>query len=106
MAHRKHKLYRKVDSAEVQGEGSWVLLKAPTLDEIAGAELPSEGDQKQAMEFGATVLGKLVIDWDWVDDDDQPLPKPTPEIVRALPYAEIMFLMEATELDKLADPKN
>ena len=106
MPERKNKLYRKVDSEEVQGEGSWVLLKSPTLDEIRGAEMPADGDTTASVDFGASILGQLVKDWNWVDDDGEPMPKPTPELVAKLPYAEIMFLMDSLDLEKLTDTKN
>lgn len=106
MVARKHKLLRKVDASEVQGDGAWVLLKAPTLEDIRGYALPKDGDTTGAMDFGMVVIGKLVKGWNWVDDDGNPLPEPTPEIVASLPYAEIAWLMEALELGKLADSKN
>jgi hypothetical protein len=106
MPERINKLNRKIDSAAVQGEGSWVLLKSPTLEDIQAGGLPDAGDSAQAMNFGVNLLGRLVKAWNWVDDDGAPLPPPTPEIVANLPYAEVMFLMEALELGKLADQKN
>jgi len=106
MPERKHKLLRRVDSAEVQGDDSWVLVKTPTMDDVRAGDMPAEGDQQAAIDYGRTVLGNLVKDWNWVDDDGNPLPKPTPEIVQGLPIQEVMFLMAAVGLDKLADQKN
>ena len=106
MVARKHKLYRKVDASEIQGEGAWVLLKAPTLEDIRGHTIPAAGDTTAAMDYGMAIIGKLVKGWNWVDDDGSPMPEPTPELVAGLPYAEIAWLMEALELGKLADQKN
>lgn len=106
MPQRINKLYRTVDSTEVQGEGSWVKLKAPTLEDVRGVTMPAEGDSKSALDFGSAILGNLLVEWNWVDDDGEPLPKPTPEIVAGLPYAEVQFLMTALNLEGLADTKN
>ena len=106
MPSRVNKLYRTLDSAPVQGEGSWVKVKAPTLEDVRQFSLPAEGDTGGALEFGKNMLGKLVIAWNWVDDDDKPLPEPTPEIVAGLPYAEVQFLMEQLDLAGIADTKN
>lgn len=106
MPERKHKLLRKVDASEVQGEGAWVLLRAPTLEDIRGGILPTSDNTEAQMDFGIKIIGRLVQDWNWVDDNGDPLPKPSPEVVAGLPYAEIQFLMEAVELGKLANQKN
>ena len=106
MPERKNKLYRKVESDEVQGKGSWVKLKAPTLEDIRTQTFPGEGDNSAALDFGANIVSRLVVAWNWVDDEGEPLPKPTPEIVNGLPYAEIEFLMNALDLEALTDQKN
>ena len=108
MAERINKLQKKVDSTEVQGKGSWVLLRSPVIDDLTALDMPPEGDRKAAIEFGRELLKSLVLDWDWVDDEDSPLPKPPddPAIMSQLPLSEIMFLIGAIGLDDLVDQKN
>jgi len=108
MAERINKLQQKVDSAEVQGDSSWVLLRSPVIDDFTSLDMPAEGDRKAAMEFGRELLKSLVLDWDWVDDEGGPLPKPPddPAIMSQLPLSEIMFLIGAIGLDDLVDQKN
>jgi hypothetical protein len=108
MAERVNKLQKKVDSTEVQGKGSWVLLRSPVIDDLTALEMPPEGDRKASIEFGRELLKSLVMDWDWVDDEGNPLPKPPdePEILARIPLSEVMFLIGAIGLDDLVDQKN
>jgi len=110
MGKRKHKKYRRVDSSEVQGEGSFVLLKSPgfsDLREIGGLSTLEE-DTSATVKAMIPLWASLVIDWDWVDDDDNPLPKPSdqPEVIDSLSFQEQQFLLDALDLDGLSDQKN
>lgn len=96
MAQRKHKKYRRIDSAEVQGEGSFVIIQSPGYDALsdllAFSELKAGGDGQVDVSnvspetIGAIfgLLEKVVVEWDWVDDDGEPLPQPKddPEVIR------------------------
>lgn len=108
MAERINKLQQKVDSAEVQGEGSWVLLRSPVIDDLTSLDMPAEGDRKAAIEFGRELLKSLIVDWDWVNDEGEPLPNPVndPDVVSRLPFQEITFLINAIGLEELTDQKN
>jgi hypothetical protein len=110
MAHRKHKKYKRVDSAEVQGEGSFVLLKTPALSDMERLEVfAADGvDETAAIKFIVPLLSGLVLDWDWVDDDGNPLPKPSEDagVFDALTFQEQMFLVTALGLQDIANLKN
>jgi hypothetical protein len=106
MPERINKLLTRVDSAEVQGEGSYVLMKAPTIGDIREGQLPDTADKMANMDFAVSLLSKLVQEWNWVDDDGNPLPAPSAAVINGLPYAEIKFLMDALDLEGLADQKN
>jgi len=99
MPHRKFKLREKLDSEEVQGEGSWVIVRRPNWDAVE--EVMGSKDGLSDLELGKKIMESLVDDWNWVDDDDQPLPKPSPETVRKLPIQEMLFLVNATGLGDL-----
>ena len=58
------------------------------------------------LEYTALLLGRLVKKWNWVDDDGEPLPEPSEEVIANLPYAELKFLADALEIEKLTDQKN
>lgn len=106
MPERINKLLKRVDSAPVQGEGSYVRMKAPTIGDIRDGSLPDTSDRSANMDYAVSLLGKMVIEWNWVDDDGNPLPEPSVEVINGLPYAEIKFLMDALDLEGLADQKN
>ena len=106
MPERINKLLKRVDSAQVQGEGSYALLKSPSIGDIRDGQLPDTSDRTANMDFAVSLLGKLVKEWNWVDDDGNPLPAPSAEVINGLPYAEIKFLMDALDLEGLADQKN
>lgn len=118
MAKRKHKLYTKVDSADVQGKGSWVKLKTPTFSDYGDMMSPAvvedgtdteagANDRMDKMKIGFTMLKKSIVGWNWVDDDDKPLPNPqdNPEVVESLPLQEMMFLLAALDLEGLTATK-
>jgi len=106
MPERINKLLRRVDSEQVQGTGSYVLMKSPTIEDIREGQLPDTSDRMASMDYGVGLLGKLVKGWNWVDDNGDPLPDPSVEVINGLPYAEIKFLMDALDLEGLADQKN
>lgn len=106
MPKRVYKSQIKVDSEKVQGEDSYVVIKRPTWADFEAA-MNGAGSVEDAGEIdvGKKLIENLVVDWNWVDDDDQPLPAPNPDIIRALPFQEIQFLIENLEI-KPAEEKN
>ena len=106
MPERINKLNKRVDSSEVQGEGSYVLIQAPTLEDVRSGKIPEIPGKMANLEYTAFLLGRLVKKWNWVDDDGEPLPEPSEEVIANLPYAELKFLADALEIEKLTDQKN
>ena len=106
MPERLNKLLKRIDSADVQGDGSYVMMKAPTIGDIRDGALPDTTDRAANMDFAVNLLGKLVKEWNWVDDNGDPLPQPNEDLINGLPYAEIKFLMDALDLEGLSDQKN
>ena len=110
MAKRKHKKHLVVDSSEVQGEGSFVKIKSISLNEILGHTQGEKGkpSDEEAAQLGLKILDDMIIDWDWVDDDDEPLPVPAenPGTIASLPFQESSWLLKASGIDKLLDQKN
>ncbi len=75
MAQRQNQV--RHDSAEVQGEGSYVVLRRFTLGEYlefkALANDPADVEGIAAAKFA---IKTTVVKWNWVDDDGQALPLP------------------------------
>ena len=76
---------KQVKSEEVQGADSWVKIRKPTVAEAR--ELL--GNAEPGAKFR-----QVVLDWNWVDDDGNPLPKPgdVPDITDLLTADEITFI--------------
>ena len=111
MAIRKHKLYRKVDSTEVQGDDSYVILKAMTYgDSKAYFGRITSDDKSEQYQVGNELLVKMIQEWNWVDDEGNPLPLPKddPTVLDKLPIEEIVFLSKelGAGLRKEQDSKN
>lgn len=86
----KRNRIRRFSSVEVQGKDSWVEVAQFTIGEIREAQ-NSPGD---AFDSGMQVLQSHVIAWNWVDDNDEPLPQviDDPTILKQLTNAEVQFL--------------
>lgn len=105
MPVRVNKSRKKVDCTEIQGEGSFVVIRAPTWEDYEAALQTQNGKPVTDQELGGKIIGRIVESWNWVDDDGNPLPQPTPENVKQLPFPELDFLLRATGLAEL-DRKN
>jgi len=102
-----------IPSVELQGEGSWVKLRKLTVGEskslvrsIKTADLQnvtdmktlqSMGDVEVILEISASTLASLILAWNWVDTEGNPLPLPKdkPEVLDELTTEEQQFLFEA-----------
>lgn len=88
MATRKS--VKRFETESVQGEGSFVILSSPKVEQILewqekAAALKPEGKAKglsdaEAIKIGMEMLAEHIIDWDWVDDHGQPLPVPNGDV--------------------------
>ena len=81
-------------SNDVQGEGSWVITAALTVAEMRDFRKRADEEDFDAFELGVEVLRTHVYEWNWVDDDDVPLPQPkdAPEVIDLLTDDEVEFL--------------
>lgn len=106
----------RVPSDEVQGEGSFVLLRRirwetqqeaqMKLAKAAGGEIGSNGEGVRVTteflqmnaEFTRDLLQQCVVDWNWVDDDGKEFPKPSdPAAVGVLNVEEVQFIVRALQ---------
>lgn len=94
---RQIKLVR-IDTSEVQGEGSFASVKLPKWGKFRVALNLQDAE---AMQYATELLDETVADWNWTDDDGEPLPTPkqNPGVIDQLTVAEVQFLVKAiTEL--------
>lgn len=82
-------------TADVQGDDSYVVITLPEVAEIREI-LGHDGQDVETFEDGAGVIARHVLEWNWVDDDDKPLPVPTkdPSVVDRLTTLEYKALIE------------
>lgn len=103
MTKRLTQKYRRVDSAEVQGEGSYVVFASPTFDDVAEfsnlifSENGKAATDSEAVKLVTPMLKRFVTGWDWVDDEGNPLPNPQerPEVIDGLTMEEQSFLISS-----------
>ena len=82
-------------SDEVQGEGSFVKVRAITWGESKRLALAFEGmDMADKFSAADEQVVRRVVEWNWVDDEGVvlPLPKDDPTVVDRLTDAERGFL--------------
>ncbi len=110
MAKRLHKQYRTVSSDQIQGEGSFVKFKNLSIQEVLEFTGGNNGktDPKEAGKLGLELLNIMIVDWNWVDDNDEPLPIPAqnPGTIAGLPFQESTWLLNASGIKDLVDQKN
>ena len=99
------------DSTEVQGEGSWIKVRMIThgqgknfqrqFADVVGTEGKDISAERRA-EFSAASDGLIVsqvFDWNWVNDEGEPLPLPKddPSVVDYLTEFEHKFIASAMQ---------
>ena len=86
----------KYPTLELQGEDSYVVLKAVKVSEIRAARKASETEPDfDDFEGGIEMARKHVVGWNWVGDDGNPLPLPKdePKVMSELTTDEITFIV-------------
>lgn len=105
---KRRSTYR-VSSEEVQGEGSFVVLRAVPY-KVAREALSLRGDSAgvslvEAEQYVRSLIASSIVEWDWVDDDDNLLPVPEGDNLDSLLSLEVKFLTEEL-LGTLGGTKN
>lgn len=106
MPVRKYHKIRRFDSEEVQGEGSWVDLHSMTWGDVTKVMDGGSLKELDDAEVGIELIANMVVDWNWVDDDGEPLPQPTPDLIKSLPVEELMFLGNLIDLKEFTQKKS
>ena len=92
----------RLDSADVQGEGSYVTFRHLLWGEFQ--ELSKQLDAKEITEHQHSnqILGRQVAAWNWTDDSDQPLtlPRDDPSVLERLTDEEMGWLVEQVSANR------
>jgi len=86
---------RRHDASVVQGEGAFVVIRSVTWGEAKAVRAEFEAlSDSEKLARNDRFIAEHVVDWNWVDDDDKPLPLPRdePAIVDQLTREEIEYL--------------
>ncbi len=85
---------RRVVSTEVQGDDSFVVLRPMKWGEAKAIVGVAGADSARAIEM-VDRLAAYIVDWNWVDDDGNPLPKPAedPSVIDRLTSTEVRYLL-------------
>ena len=110
MVERLKKKLTKHDSSEVQGEGSWVMIKSPSFENLVGKDVPTDASDPASLKFAMELLKYMVVDWNWVDDNGVPFNNPQDDdgeiIVTDLTFDEQLYLSKLLDLPTVDDQKN
>lgn len=92
MVRRQNRIH--VVTTDLQGDDSYVIVTLPTVGEIKSILL-HEGQNLESFEDGARIIRNHVFEWNWVDDDGNPLPTPKddPAVVETLTTEEYRGLI-------------
>ncbi len=89
---------KRFASDEVQGEGSYVVIKQLSVKEAREwqSTWKQAEDEEAQFNLGANLIRGRVQEWDWVDFDGTPLsqPKDDPGAIDKLLINELKFLVE------------
>jgi len=90
----KRKSVRVYETDDLQGEGSFVKLSAVKVREVRKARKLAKDAEVDAFMEGLKMLKDHVLAWNWVDDNDEPLPLPKdqPDVLDELTNEEVEFL--------------
>jgi len=84
---------KRIDSKEIQGEGSYVVLRRLTIGYVKAMRRNEKGESN--LELNEQAVLDHLVEWNWVDSDGKPLPIPkdAPEILDAMTFEETDFLI-------------
>jgi len=104
----KRKNIIKIETESVQGEGSFVKLRHITVSEGRDQRNAEKEEGFDAFEYNIKVLADHIVSWNWVDEDDMPLPLPKDDesVIGRLTDAEIEVLVNALGGEEEEEAKN
>ena len=92
---------RQVDSAEVQGEGSYVVFRRLLWGEFQDLSRRHEAKEITDDQHSSGILGRQVAGWNWTDESGQALPVPQtdPSVLSRLTDEEVGWLIQQIQVE-------
>ena len=88
---------RRIPTENLQGPESYVVVRSPKWGLLRKAQKESKAsDAAAGITFAEEIIVKSVLEWNWTDDngDPLPLPKDEPSVLEDLDAEEVAFLVE------------
>ena len=87
---------KRIDTKDVQGEGSYVVLRPITWAEQKGIRSALDSGGLDNIQETERILSQYLLEWNWTGDDDAALPAPnTPGVFDKLTMEEVGYLVDA-----------
>lgn len=106
-------MIRRLPSVDVQGLDSWVSVTKTTFGEAEQLKALAKAAQDAGqplddMDVFKDMAIKHIKDWNWVDEDGQPLPLPSkdPSVIQGMTDDEVTFIRKAIQGPGADDLKN
>lgn len=92
----KRQSVKRFDASKVQGEGAYVIVSGVKVREIRELRKHAKDESFDDFEGGVGLLAKHVVKWNFVDDEEKPLPSPKedPTVIDELTNEEVTFLVD------------
>ncbi len=92
----KRKSTRRIPTDKVMGEGSYVIARSIPYSAVRKALQADDGSSTlEQSDYVSQIVVDALVEWDWVDYDDNPMDIPTTveELADTLNTSELKFLV-------------
>jgi HEPN domain-containing protein len=76
----QRQLIYRYPTPEVQGEDSYVKIRAPKVRDIKALRKVLSQSVEEQLEAQTELIRKHVVEWNWVDDEGNQLPLPSDDL--------------------------
>jgi hypothetical protein len=95
---------RQVDSAKVQGEGTYVVFRRLLWGEFQELSRRQEAKEITGEQYSSELIARQLADWNWTDESGVTLPVPQtdPSVLERLTDEEVGWLIDQVNGERQA----